>query len=88
VLCLLEGETCSGVAGKITKAAVETGVKGAGQDYLGAVKGAMSLAGQFAYPVCATMNGIDDLYEEAEQDDMMVESGEDFDHRMYDHYFL
>lgn len=59
VLCLLEGESCTGMATKITKDAISTGVSGAGQDYLGAVKGAFSLVDNFTYPVCKTFNGLD-----------------------------
>ena len=37
---------------KVTKDVIATGVKGAGQDYLGAVKGAMTVGADLVYPVC------------------------------------
>lgn len=83
VLCQLEGETCAGMLKNITKTAIETGVKGAGQDYFGAIKGAIGIADQLTYPVCAVMNDI-----EAELWAMMEEDEFDFDHQMYDQYFL
>ena len=46
---------------KVTKDVIVTGVKGFGQDYLGAVKGALTVASQLAYPVCRNM-GANGLY--------------------------
>ena len=57
VLCQLEGEKCAGMVMKVTKDVVSTGVKGVGQDYLGAVKGAMTVADDLAYPICRDMGG-------------------------------
>ena len=38
---------------KVTKDVISTGIKGVGQDYLGAVKGALSVGTDLTYPVCA-----------------------------------
>lgn len=39
----------------MTKDMIATGTAGVGQDYLGAVKGAMSIIDDLCYPVCQTM---------------------------------
>ena len=48
----------------MTKDVIETGVKGVGHDYLGAVKGALDVIEDLAYPICSTMtpNEIEDEY--------------------------
>ena len=46
----------------MTKDVIATGIRGVGQDYLGAVKGALDVAEDLAYPICSTMNEIDDDY--------------------------
>lgn len=57
VLCQIEGEKCIGMVTKVTKDVISTGVKGVGQDYLGAVKGAMQVGSDLAYPICRDMGG-------------------------------
>ena len=50
------------MAAKVGKDIITTGIKGWGQDYLGAVKGAMTVVDDVAYPICKTFgaNGIDE----------------------------
>ena len=85
VLCLLEGEKCTSMVYKVTKDAINTGVKAVGQDYFGAIKGALNVVGGLAYPVCATMNEIDlnddEWYWSHDHDNGYV------DHRYFDQYF-
>ena len=71
------------MATKVTKDVIATGVSGVGSDYFGAIKGALSIAGDFAHPVCGTMNGI-----EFDDDDDWVDWGLQHDSRYLDNYFL
>ena len=50
---------------KVSKDVISTGIKGVGQDYLGAVKGALSVGMDLTYPVCADMsaNGLYTAYD-------------------------
>ena len=84
VLCLLPGETCTGTVFKITKGVVSTGVKAAGQDYFGAVKGALGVAADLIYPICRTMNGIDEDLLDYDQDRFYNQYGMDEDLLDYD----
>ena len=69
---------------KVTKDAIGAGAKSAGQDYFGAIKGALTVAGDLAYPVCATMNGI----AEDEINFLWLDDMDDNDLQKYDQYFL
>ena len=61
-MCILEDDeelNCTKLASTVTKEVIGAGVGLAGQDYLAAVKGTLTVIDQFAHPVCKTMNGID-----------------------------
>ena len=71
--------------GKVTKDVVVTGIKGVGQDYLGAVKGALTVGTDLAYPVCRDMgeNGLYTSYDPWFDDRLWYfpsQEMEDFEH--------
>ena len=66
VLCIADGEAkCIGTVTKVTKDTISTGIKSFGQDYFGAIMGALNVADDLAFPVCSTMNGISEQFEQA-----------------------
>lgn len=52
VVCLVNDERCTNVVGAVTQDAMEIGAAAAGQNYLLAIKSAMSVVDGIAYPFC------------------------------------